>query len=95
MKIQINGKDCFELSELQKKVIMNDIHEDEFESDMKRRLEYILQRKYEQCFERLKAEWMPVLEKSMDAVPTDPNKLAEVIFSHLDYKSRKYREEQD
>ena len=94
MKIKVNGEDLFELSDIQKKVICNDIHSDEFESDMKRRLQYILEHKYEQCFKRLKAEWDEKLKDRVDAVPTNADKYADVVFSQPDYKCRKQREEQ-
>lgn len=100
MKIKVDEKDVFELSPIQCKVICNDIHEDEFDKDMKRRLEYILMHKYERCFERLKAEWCSsqVGEKSklqkngVKSIPTDPDELAELIFSQPNYQSRKKRE---
>ena len=57
MKISVNDKELFTLTETQKSVIKNDIHADEFDADMARRLEYILTHKYERCFERLKKEW--------------------------------------
>lgn len=93
MKISVNEQELFSLSEVQCKVICNDIHEDEFEADMKRRLNWVLMHKYEQCFKRLKEEWEPKLAQRVDAVPTDANKLAELIFSQPDYKCRKQREE--
>lgn len=92
MKISVDDKEIFSLTDNQKKVIMNDIHEDIFYADMCRRLEYILTHKYERCFERLKSEWMPKLQSRMDAVPTNPDKLAELIFAQEDYKCRKMRD---
>lgn len=88
MKISVDGKEIFSLSEIQKKVIMNDIPSEIFQEDMERRLEYILVNKYEKCFERLKNEWMPKLAQRVSSVPTDPEALAEVIFSQADYKNR-------
>lgn len=93
MKVQVNGEDLFELNEVQKKVICNDIHEDIFEEDMKRRLQYILMHKYERCFERLKKEWEPKLACRVDAVPTHPDKFAELVMAQPDYLCRKKREE--
>ena len=61
MKISVDDKELFTLSEIQKKVILNDIREEEFKSDMQRRLRYALMNKYEKCFERLKEEWEPIL----------------------------------
>lgn len=93
MKISVNDQDLFTLSDVQCKVICNDIHADEFDADMKRRVQYILMHKYEQCFKRLKAEWEPKLAQRMDALPTDADKLAELIFSQEDYADRKKRED--
>ena len=92
MKISVDDKEVFRLSETQKKVIMNDIPEEIFEADMERRLEYILMHKYEKCFERLKNTWIPKLAQRMPSIPTDPEQLAELIFSQQDYKNRSKRE---
>ena len=93
MKISVNDQELFRLSETQKKVIKNDIQEEIFEDDMKRRLKYILTHKYERCFERLKKEWEPKLVSlGVKSVPTDPDEFAELIFSHPSYKNRSQRE---
>lgn len=92
MKISVDGKECFGLNETQKKVIMNDIPSDTFEDDMKRRLQYILMHKYEECFKRLKAEWEPILKNNgVDSIPLDADKFAELVFSQPNYKDRKDR----
>ena len=93
MKISVDDKDLFTLSETQKRVIKNDIHEDEFEVDMKRRLQYILMHKYDRCFERLKKEWEPKLAASgARSIPTDKDEFAQLVFAHPEYKDRKNRE---
>lgn len=92
MKISVNDEHLFTLSETQKKVIKNDIHEEDFESDMRRRLQYILTHKYERSFERLKNEWLPKLQSRMDSIPTDPDKLADLIMSQTDYQDRRSRD---
>lgn len=93
MKISVDGKVLFELSETQKKVIKNEIHEDVFDEDMKRRLQYILMHKYERCFERLKSEWDQKLRANgVSMMPTDPDAYAELVFSQPNYKSRKQRD---
>lgn len=92
MKVSVDNQELFTLSNVQKKVIKNDIHEDEFDSDMKRRLEYILTHKYERCYERLVKEWMPKLQQRYQSIPTNPDQVAELIFTQADYKSRKQRE---
>lgn len=93
MKISVDGVDLFELSEVQKKVIQNDIHSDVFDEDMKRRLQYIVMHKYERCFERLKKEWDSKLaQNGVAALPTDPDDYAKLVFSQPNYKDRKSRD---
>lgn len=95
MKISVNDKELFTLSDTQKSVICNDIHQDLFDEDMKRRLQYILMHKYERCFARLKAEWdQKLIDNGVDSVPTNPDKYAELVFSQPNYKCRKTRDEE-
>ena len=95
MKISVDDKELFTLSDIQTKVIQNDIPLDIFDEDMKRRLQYILTHKYEQCFIRLKAEWDPKLSASgVKMIPTDPDEYAKLVFSQSSYKDRASREKQ-
>lgn len=94
MKISVDDIELFTLSETQKKVLKNDIHDDIFDDDMKRRLNYILIHKYEQCFQRLKHEWIPKLKaKGIKSMPMDDDELAELIFSQNDYMDRKAKDQ--
>lgn len=93
MKISVNDQELFTLSEVQKKVIQNDIPSGIFEDDMKRRLYYILMHKYERCFERLKKEWETKLAASgAQSIPTNPDEFAALVFLHPEYKDRSQRE---
>ena len=93
MKISVNDKEILTLSETQKKVIKNDISDDIFDADMCRRLCYILEHKYEQCFKRLKNEWdAKLLANGVESVPTNPDAYAELVFAQPNYKNRKARE---
>lgn len=95
MKVSVNDVELFELTETQKKVIKNNIMEDIFEEDMKRRLKWVLMHKYEQCFIELKKEWdQKLASNGIDAVPTNPDKYAELVFSQPNYKCRKDREDE-
>jgi hypothetical protein len=95
MKISVNDQEIYTLSDTQKKVIHADIDEDRFDADMKRRLHWVLNHKYERCLERMKAEWMPKLKQRVDAVPTNDDAFAELVFSQPDYKSRKRRDAEE
>jgi hypothetical protein len=93
MKISVNDQELFTLSETQKTVIKNDIPEDIFDEDMKRRLQWVLTHKYEQCFKRLKDEWdQKLASNGVKSVPTDPDEYAQLVFSQPNYKDRKARE---
>ena len=95
MKISVDDKEFFRLTDTQKKVIKNDIHEDIFDEDMKRRLHYILTHKYERCFERLKKEWdLKLKDRGIEMIPTNEEKFAELVFSQPDYKCRATREKE-
>ena len=93
MKISVDDQEIFELSEVQKKVIQNDVNGDMFDDDMKRRLCYILTCKYQECFKRLKAEWEPKLAQlGVTSIPLDEEAFAELVFARPEYKDRKARD---
>lgn len=103
MQVSVDNKPLFELSDTQKKVICNYISSDIFEEDMKRRLHWVLNHLYDQAFIILKKEWVDDLDVKnncklhqcgVDSIPTNREKLAELIFSQGEYKCRKMREEQ-
>ncbi len=93
MKIQINGKKVFELTETQKKVIQNDIAAEIFDKDMEKRIKWVLQHKYEQCFKKLKQEWEPKLKNRVESFPTNDKEFCQLVFEQEDYESRSQRDE--
>ena len=93
MQIHVDGNKVLELNNTKMKVIKNDIHEDEFQADMERRVNWILSHKYERCFEKLKKEWEPKLKAAgVDSIPLDNDAFAELVFAQPDYKDRKKRD---
>jgi len=92
MKISVNDQELFTLSDTQKQVIMNDIHAEIFEEDMKRRLQWVLTHKYEQCFKRFKEEWDPKLTANGVAmIPTNEAEYAKMVFAQPNYKNKAER----
>lgn len=92
MKLKVDNEEVFELSETKKKVLKNDVHADEFEADMKRRVRWVIEHKYEQCYKRLKEEWTPKLASAgVQSVPLDPDAFAELVFQQPAYQDRKTR----
>ena len=96
MKIKVNDELFFELSETQKKVIKNDIHADEFDEDIKRRLSWVIDHKYQNCLKRMKDEWLQKLkEAGIESIPLNDEKFAELVFKQPDYKDRATRDKED
>lgn len=93
MKVSVNDVELFTLTDAQKNVLKNEVKSEAFDADMKRRLEWVIMHKYEQCFKKLKAEWDPKLAAAgVSSVPTDKDKYAELVFSQKDYKDRSARD---
>lgn len=92
MKISVNDKELFTLTDTQKKVICDYMSSDIMEEDLKRRLKWIILHLYEQAFNQLKNKWEPKLAERVGAVPTNREALAELIFEQPDYEDRKQRE---
>ena len=91
MKFFVDEIEVFELTETKKKVIQNEILSSVFEDDMRRRVKYIVQHKYQNCFERLKKHWEPKLKGRVESVPLDEEAFANLVFSQEDYKDRTAR----
>lgn len=93
MKISVDDKELFTLTDIQKQVMQDNIIEDIFEEDLKRRLQWVLIHKYEQCFKALKEEWDQKLKSNgVTMVPTDEEEYAKLVFSQRDYQNRSQRE---
>lgn len=92
MKIKVNDEEVFELNEVKQKVIKNEINADEFEDDIKRRVRYIVEHKYEKCLQRLKDEWIPKLKaKGHQSIPLDDDEFCSLVFSDTEYKDKKQK----
>lgn len=92
MKISVNDQELFTLSDMQKKVLCDDINMDILDADLKRRLQWVLMHKYEQCFLKLKNEWEPKLAANgVKSFPVDKDEFAALVFSQPNYKDCKAR----
>jgi len=93
MKIKVDDQEVFQLEEWEKAVIKNDIPTEEFDADMKRRLEWVLKHKAEQCYKRFEQEWIEKLRNdgSVKSIPTDKKSFVELVVARPDYKDRSRR----
>lgn len=93
MKVSVNDVELFNMSDIKKQVICNDIPDEVLEEDLQRRMAYILAHKYERCMERLKKEWLPKLKAAGVAnIPLDDDAFAALVFARPEYKNRSQRE---
>lgn len=93
MKISVNDTELFSLSQIQQLVIQNEINSADLDADMKRRLQWVLTSKYDECYKRLFTEWFPKLaERGVQSIPTDKDAFAQLVFSQPDYKDRAARD---
>lgn len=93
MKFNVDNETVYELNETKQSVIKNEVHSDEFNEDMKRRVKYIIEHKHEQCLKRLKTEWEPKLKAAgVKTIPLDDDEFAQLVFSQPTYKDRKTRD---
>jgi hypothetical protein len=96
MKVSVDGAELYTLSDTQKKVIQHVISTEIFDADMKRRLHWVLNHKYDQCFLNLKNEWDSKLAANgVKMIPTDPEGYAQLVFSQPNYKDRAARDKQE
>lgn len=95
MKVTVDNVDLFQLSETQKQVIQDNVPSEIFDEDMKRRLQWIITHKYEECHKELQQKWYDILvQRGVTMMPTDPDTFAQLVFSQPDYKSRSARDAQ-
>lgn len=93
MKISVDDIELFTISETHLDVIANDIPTQELEDDLKRRLQWIIDQKYNGCFGRLKKEWDPkLIARGMTSLPVDKDEYAQLVFSQEDYMNRSERD---
>ena len=94
MKISVNDQELFTLTDTQKKVLAHDIPLDNLESDLKRRINWVLMHKYENVYRALKEEWDPLLKANgVVSIPLDEDQYAELVFSQPNYKDRVARDQ--
>lgn len=91
LKLKINDKEILNITDTMLKVLGNDLLE--VPQEVERRAIWAIMSKYDACFARLQAEWLPKLSsRNIESIPTNKDKFAELVFSQPDYKSRSERE---
>lgn len=93
MKIICDGVEVVSLSDMQMKVLAHMIPNDELNSDLKRRVSWVLNHKYAQCLQALRAEFEPKLKAGgAQSIPCDDEEFCRMVFAREDYKDRAARD---
>jgi len=92
MKISVNDKELFTISENKRRVICDYLHEDIFEEDMKRRVKWVIDEIYNAAARQLISTWSEKISGRVENIPSDNEKYCDLIISQPDYKSRKQRD---
>jgi hypothetical protein len=89
MKIFVDQEQVLDVTDNMKAVIKHDIPEDVFDADMKRRVRYIIEHKYEQCFDEFKKYGEQLLrDNGVAMIPTDRDAFIQLVISQPNYKDR-------
>jgi len=93
MKISVNDKELFSITEVQKKVIQDYIVKEIFEEDMKRRITWVINQIYKEAYKKLRLRYeSKLVQEGIESLPTNPDAFAELVFAREDYKDRSARE---
>lgn len=92
MKIYIDDLELFEITNTDRLLLEHDIIN--VDDEIKRRLEYIIKHKVDQCYSRLKSEWDKKFESDVNvaSIPTKRDNYVALVVSHHDYKNRAQRD---
>lgn len=91
MRVLANDEEILNLSDIEKQILCDDIHADNLDADIKRRLAWVINHKIQFNVKRLRDQWLPKLKDRVEAVPTDDLAFAQLVFSQEDYKDCKTR----
>lgn len=92
MIVKVDDEILFELTEAQKNVIKNDIKSEIFDEDIKRRLHWIIDRRYNQSYMALKKEWEPTLAERVESIPLNKDSFVDLVLAQPDYANKSARD---
>ncbi len=91
--VKVNDIEIFQISDVDLKLLDYDLLE--IDKEINQRLQYIIEHKSKQCFQRMKAEWVDSgkLESlGVTSIPTNRDELVNLITLRPEYKNRAERD---
>lgn len=97
MKIYFEKELVYEIKPWQLEVLKAELPASTLESDIKRRIEWVISHKIEQVYERLKKEWVDKFmnDPAINEIPADPEKLIQLIKAQPSFKDREARDKEE
>ena len=95
MQILVDNVEVLNLTDIQVQILKDYVSSDIFESDMQRRVNYIITHLLEQATQIMITRETPnLLANGVQSIPTDPESLAQLIISQPGYMDKKARDTQ-
>lgn len=88
MKFQVDDKETCSLSDMQERVMFYSINEKQFHSCMCQKVNWVVNSSYQGALDQLLKDWMPKMIERYDSLPTNQEKLLDMIFSQKDYEPK-------
>ena len=85
----MDGEPLFQIDASKKAVICDSIPPEELDADLKRRIQWAIDSKYQACLTRLMNRWLPILQERYESLPTRVDALVALIHSQPDYEMAK------
>ena len=88
MKISVDSIDILEVSESNKNVLLNDL------ADINEWIVNAITGKIENCYERFKKYWIPILmnDPNVTNIPANRDDFISMVMARSDYKNRAQRD---
>ncbi len=92
MQVKLDDEIIFEIDDLMIKLLANDLLDPI--SEIKRRLQYIIEHKCDRCYERMHQEWTKKFSEdpNITSIPSKKRDFVNAVVSHPKYKNRIQRD---
>lgn len=91
MQVQIDGKTIFEITEIDRLLLADDLIN--VDAEIARRLEWVIKHKVDEVFKRFKATWDVYFERnpSIAYIPTGKDEYVRLVTLQKDYRNCEFK----
>lgn len=92
MKLKIDDCEIFSISEQEKKVIEDYYLFEDFDKEIKERINFVFLDIYNRCLSQLRKDWEEkLISRGHEMLPVRLEAFAKLVFSQADYRNKKQR----